>query len=198
MALSPWYALAFVLLLIGGLGTAAFSNIADDLDTHRSTTGGAIARDGDRDHVHRYRPGGCRDDRHPLGTSRTSEGDPYHGRPGALRIESRLEETDQSVRRPIVMTPTICMLEGNNPACHSQRHCPTRPGNPGRLHKKRLAGLLAAHQTALWRSDAVPCGGNSTRTRPVGRSATPGAFRRIFCCRKHTRADRANVVSEGG
>ena len=25
MALSPWYALAFVLLLIGGLGTAAFS-----------------------------------------------------------------------------------------------------------------------------------------------------------------------------
>jgi len=97
MALSPWYALAFVLLLIGGLGTAAFSNIADDLDTHRSTTGGAIARDGDRDHVHRYRPGGCRDDRHPLGTSRTSEGDPYHGRPGALRIGSPLEETDQSV-----------------------------------------------------------------------------------------------------
>jgi MFS family permease len=27
MALSPWYALAFVLLLIGGLGTAAFSNM---------------------------------------------------------------------------------------------------------------------------------------------------------------------------
>jgi MFS family permease len=27
MALSPWYALAFVVLLIGGLGTAAFSNM---------------------------------------------------------------------------------------------------------------------------------------------------------------------------
>jgi predicted MFS family arabinose efflux permease len=27
MALSPWYALAFTLLLIGGLGTAAFSNM---------------------------------------------------------------------------------------------------------------------------------------------------------------------------
>jgi hypothetical protein len=27
MALSPWYTLAFVLLLIGGLGTAAFSNM---------------------------------------------------------------------------------------------------------------------------------------------------------------------------
>jgi MFS family permease len=27
MALSPWYALAFMLLLIGGLGTAAFSNM---------------------------------------------------------------------------------------------------------------------------------------------------------------------------
>ena len=24
------------------------------------------------------------------------------------------------------MTPTICMLEGDNPACHSQRHRPTR------------------------------------------------------------------------
>ena len=27
MALSPWYALAFVVLLIGGLGAAAFSNM---------------------------------------------------------------------------------------------------------------------------------------------------------------------------
>src|SRR5499427_1767944 len=31
MALSPWYALAFVLLLIGGLGTAAFSNMQTTL-----------------------------------------------------------------------------------------------------------------------------------------------------------------------
>src|SRR5437588_10622501 len=37
MALSPWYLLAFVLLLIGGLGTAAFEH-ADDLDSHRSAT----------------------------------------------------------------------------------------------------------------------------------------------------------------
>src|SRR5207237_1717097 len=31
---------------------------ADDLDSHRSATGGAIARDGDRDHVHRHRRSG--------------------------------------------------------------------------------------------------------------------------------------------
>jgi len=31
MALSPWYSLAFVLLLIGGLGTAAFSNMQTTL-----------------------------------------------------------------------------------------------------------------------------------------------------------------------
>ena len=31
MALSPWYLLAFVLLLIGGLGTAAFSNMQTTL-----------------------------------------------------------------------------------------------------------------------------------------------------------------------
>jgi len=31
MALSPWYGLAFVLLLIGGLGTAAFSNMQTSL-----------------------------------------------------------------------------------------------------------------------------------------------------------------------
>ena len=31
MALSPWYALAFALLLIGGLGTAAFSNMQTTL-----------------------------------------------------------------------------------------------------------------------------------------------------------------------
>src|SRR5215467_10757168 len=31
MALSPWYALAFLLLLIGGLGTAAFSNMQTTL-----------------------------------------------------------------------------------------------------------------------------------------------------------------------
>jgi hypothetical protein len=111
---------------------------ADDLDSHRSTTGGAIARDGDRDHVHRHRPPRCDDDRHPLGTSRTSEGDPYHGRAGALRIESRLEETDQSVGRPIVTTPTICMPVGNSLAYHSQRHRPTRLGAPGRLYEKRL------------------------------------------------------------
>jgi hypothetical protein len=125
MALSPWYALAFVLLLIGGLGTAAFSNMQTTLILIEAPPG-AIARDGDRDHVHRHRPGRCYDDRHPLRTSRTSEGDPYHDRPGGLRIESRLEETDQSAGRPIVMTPTICMLEGDNPACHSQRHRPTR------------------------------------------------------------------------
>jgi MFS family permease len=31
MALSPWYSLAFALLLIGGLGTAAFSNMQTTL-----------------------------------------------------------------------------------------------------------------------------------------------------------------------
>src|SRR5438270_9733992 len=31
MALSPWYLLAFVLLLIGGLGTTAFSNMQTTL-----------------------------------------------------------------------------------------------------------------------------------------------------------------------
>ncbi|MBV9152266.1 MAG: MFS transporter [Alphaproteobacteria bacterium] len=31
MALSPWYSLAFVLLLVGGLGTAAFSNMQTTL-----------------------------------------------------------------------------------------------------------------------------------------------------------------------
>jgi len=68
---------------------------ADDLDSHRSAAGDAITRDGDRDHVHRHRPGRCDDDRHPVGTSRTSGGDPYHGRPRALRLKPGLEETDQ-------------------------------------------------------------------------------------------------------
>ena len=37
----------------------AVANHADDLDSHRSATGGAIARDGDRDHVHRHRRSGA-------------------------------------------------------------------------------------------------------------------------------------------
>ena len=40
---------------------------ADDLDSHRSATGDAITRDGDRDHVYRHWPGRCGDDRHPVG-----------------------------------------------------------------------------------------------------------------------------------
>ena len=101
MALSPWYSLAFVLLLIGGLGTAAFSNMQTTFDSHRSATGDAIARDGDRDDVYRHWPGWCGDNRHPIGTSRTSVGDPYHGWSRALRVKPGLEETDQGARRPM-------------------------------------------------------------------------------------------------
>ena len=68
---------------------------ADDLDSHRSATGDAIARDGDRDHVYWYRSGWGDDDRPSFWTSRTSGGDPDHGWSGALRIEPGLEETDQ-------------------------------------------------------------------------------------------------------
>jgi hypothetical protein len=94
------------------------------------------------------------------------------------------------------VAPTICMPEDNSPPYHSQRHRPTRPGNPGRLHEKRLATLLAARQPPLakrcctvWR--------NSARTRPVGLSAIPRSLQTITGPEKHMRADRANVVSEG-
>jgi len=90
MALSPWYSIAFVLLLVGGLGTG-------DVDPHRSSASHAITRDGDRDHVHRYRAGRRDNDRRPVGTSRTPDGDPDHGWPGALWFEPGLEETDQDV-----------------------------------------------------------------------------------------------------
>ena len=65
---------------------------ADDLDSHRSATGDAITRNGDRDHVHRHRADWCDDDRHPIGTSWTSGSDPYYGWPWTLWIEPGLEE----------------------------------------------------------------------------------------------------------
>src|SRR5438309_2380327 len=73
---------------------------ADDLDSHRSATGNAIARDGDRDHVHRHWSGRCGDDRHPIGTSWTSGGDPYHGRSRHLRIKPGVAEADQGASQP--------------------------------------------------------------------------------------------------
>src|SRR5207237_5179087 len=73
---------------------------ADDLDSHRSATGDAIARDGDRDHVYRHWPGRCGDDRHPIGTSWTSGGDPYHGRSRHLRIKPGLADADQGASQP--------------------------------------------------------------------------------------------------
>ena len=67
---------------------------ANYLDPHRSAPGDAIARDGDRDHVYRHWPGRCDDNRNPVGSSRTPGGNPYHGRPRALRLKPGLEETD--------------------------------------------------------------------------------------------------------
>src|SRR5205807_6776347 len=93
---------------------------ADDFDSHRSATGDAITRDGDRDHVYRDWAGRCDDDRHPVGTSRAPGGDPNHGRPRHQRIGHRLEETDQSAGRPIAVVLTICMPTGDNPAYHSR------------------------------------------------------------------------------
>ena len=90
--------------------------------SHRSATGDAIARDGYRDHVYRHWPGRCGDDRHPVGTSRTSGCDPHHGRIRALRIKPGLEETDQGARRPIATALTICAPERNNLTYHSLRH----------------------------------------------------------------------------
>jgi predicted MFS family arabinose efflux permease len=171
MALSPWYALAFANRWARHRRLLEY---ADDPDSHRSTAGGAIARDGDRDHVHWHRPGRCGDDRHPLGTSRTSARDPYHGRPRALRIESRLAETDQSVRPPIVMAPTSLHARGQ---------------------QSRLSFSIVS---PLWRSDAVPCGAVLRGRDRLDGAPSPGAFRRIIGPRrKHTRSDRANVVSEG-
>jgi len=78
------------------------------------------------------------------------------------------------------MTSTICMPEGNNPAYHSQRHRPTWPGNPGRLHEKRLAALLAARRPRLWRSDAVLCGAILRGRDRLDGAPCPGASRRIL------------------
>jgi MFS family permease len=103
MALSPWYLLAFVLLCAVANRRARHRRLlehADDLDSHRSATGNAIARDGDRDHVHRHWSGRCGDDRHPIGTSWTSGGDPYHGRSRHLRIKPGVAEADQGASQP--------------------------------------------------------------------------------------------------
>jgi hypothetical protein len=85
---------------------------ANYLDPHRSATGDAIARDGDRDHVYRHWPGRCHDDRRPIGTSRTSGGDPYYGGPRDLRIKPGLGKIDQGAGRPIATPLMICMPEG--------------------------------------------------------------------------------------
>src|SRR5262249_60426983 len=89
---------------------------ADDLDPHRSAVGDAIARNGDRDDVHRHRASWCDDDRHPFGTSRASGGNPYYGWPRVLRIEPGLEETDQGADRAIATSLTICVPEVDDPA----------------------------------------------------------------------------------
>ena len=99
MALSPWYSLAFVLLLIGGLGTAAFSNMQTTLilteapPAARSRVMGIVTM------CIGTGPGRCDDDRHPVGPSRTPGGDPNHGWPRALRIKLGVEEIDQSAGR---------------------------------------------------------------------------------------------------
>src|SRR5262249_12471008 len=80
---------------------------ADDFDSHRSATGDAIARNGDRDHVHRHRAGRCDDDRHPIGTSWTSGSGPDYGCPRTLWIEPSLEETDQGAGRRIATSLTL-------------------------------------------------------------------------------------------
>src|ERR1700730_1726366 len=92
---------------------------ANYLDPHRSATGDAIARDGNRDHVYRHWPGRCHDDRRPIGTSRTSGGDPYYGGPRDLRIKPGLGKIDQGAGRPIATPLMICMPEGNNLTYHS-------------------------------------------------------------------------------
>jgi predicted MFS family arabinose efflux permease len=94
MALSPWYSLAFVLLLIGGLGTAAFSNMQTTLilteapSATRSRVMGIVTMCIGTGPV-------CVLMIYLIGTSRTSGGDPYYGLPRALRLELGLEETDQ-------------------------------------------------------------------------------------------------------
>src|SRR6516225_4521123 len=49
---------------------------ADDLDSHRSASGDTIERGGGRDHVRRPTRGPTCPDRMPIGTGRTSGGDP--------------------------------------------------------------------------------------------------------------------------
>src|SRR6516165_12719662 len=66
---------------------------ADDLDPDRSAARGAIAGDGDRDHVYRYRAGWRDYGRDPVGALRTPDGHPDYGRPRSLWIGPGLEET---------------------------------------------------------------------------------------------------------
>jgi len=97
MALSPWYSIAFVLLLVGGLGTAAFSNMQTTLilteapPATRSRVMGIVTM------CIGNGAGRCDNDRRPVGASRIPDGDPDHGWPGALWIEPGLEETDKDV-----------------------------------------------------------------------------------------------------
>ena len=85
MALSPWYGLAFVLLLAGGLGTAAFSNMQTTLILVEAPAAIA-ARHGDRDDVHRHRAARHLGGRSAVGMARTGSGNPDHGVLRAGRI----------------------------------------------------------------------------------------------------------------
>jgi hypothetical protein len=83
MAASPFYSLAFVLLLIGGFGTAAFSN----MQTTLILTEAPFAT--------RSRVMGIVTDRRAIATAWAFRGDPYHGRFGHHRIGFSLEEADR-------------------------------------------------------------------------------------------------------
>jgi predicted MFS family arabinose efflux permease len=79
MALSPWYSSAFVLLLIGGLGTAAFSNMQTTLilteapPATRSRVTGIVTM------CIGTGAGWCGDDRRLIQPNRISGGDSYYG-----------------------------------------------------------------------------------------------------------------------
>ena len=90
MALSPWYGLAFALLLIGGLGTAVFSNMQTSLilieapPTTRSRVMGIVTMCIGTGPLGVLVIGALSERLGPAG------GDPDHGRLGRRRAEPRV------------------------------------------------------------------------------------------------------------
>jgi MFS family permease len=111
MALSPWYALAFVVLLIGGLGAAAFLEYADDRDSHRGTADNAIPCDGNSHDVYRHRAAGRAGDRRVVRTARSLCGDFYHGLPWPRGIEPGLGLAVQDARIAAFALPQDSLAE---------------------------------------------------------------------------------------